>query len=140
MAELRKAILKSFAEVEGTLYVPTSPDNWRKQRPSSFNCSSFAQWLAWQCLGWSAEIRSRYDPPNARRLWTEFPAIAEVDLRPGDLLVYQSTSDVLDLHTMVFIGEDQVIGACEDAGCVTRRSAEYKTRWRLIAARRIAIE
>jgi hypothetical protein len=135
---LRRAILQRFAEVEGTRYVPHCPDDWRKARPDSFNCSSFVQWLALRVLGWSEEEKTKHDPPNVRALLA-FPKVTEQELRTGDILVYTDMNDESDLHAMVYIDHDEVIGACEDGGGVIQRPAEYAQRWKLRFARRITL-
>jgi len=140
LTRLRSAILQRFAEVDGTRYVPNHPDDWRKTRPGSFNCSSFVQWLALGVLGWSEEEKTKHDPPNVRALLNAgFPKVAESELRAGDILIYSDTKNADDLHALVYIDDDEAIGACEDAGGVIRRPAEYAQRWKLLVARRITV-
>lgn len=89
-------------------------------------------------LGWSEKEKTKHDPPNVRAL-LEFPKVTEKELRAGDILIYTDMNDENDLHAMVYVEHDEVIGACEDGGGVIQRAAEYTQRWKLRFARRITL-
>lgn len=59
------------------------------------------------------------------------------EVQPGDILVYQELGAEENLHLMVYIGNEEVVGACEDGPGVIHRPATYDHRWELAGALRI---
>lgn len=137
---LRDRILARFELVSGRPYQGTTPDDWRLPLPATFNCSSFVQWIAVGALGWNNDQINGHHPPNVRALRASFPRVDESQLMPGDVLVYRTYGDDEargDLHCMLYIGGEEVVGACDVEGTVVRRNCEYDEKWLLIEARRI---
>ena len=142
MRNLRDSLLEHFSSVRRVKYVGTEPDDWRKPLPTSFNCSSFLQWIALRTLGWSAADKAKRHPPNVRALLNEFSPVDERQISVGDALIYVGVGPRFEIpeamHTMLYIGDEEVIGACDEAGEVVRRPAAYRTGWQLRFARRIS--
>jgi hypothetical protein len=144
-SKLRTDLLRAFTSVEKVPFKPFEPDHWRKSRPTSFNCSSFVQWLALRCLGWSEAERTdpRLDLPSATNFaYAHHDLFDDVkgDTEPGDVCVYVDAGDASACHCMISLGTDladEAIGACESAGRLVRRPALYDARWTLLRARRI---
>ncbi len=130
-----------FDQVRSVPFKRYQPDDWTAGQPTSFNGSSFVQWLGLCCLGWGD--RERADPrlrqPSATSfLYSDgmFTQVDDQDVQPGDLLVYVDRHDVLhaEAHCMISLGLQQtheVIGACETARRLVRRPAAYEDRWQL---------
>jgi cell wall-associated NlpC family hydrolase len=146
-----REIETAFKLVEGLPWKGFTPDDWRKPRPTSFNCSSCVQWLARVALGWSTELVDKYAEPNARALVAAFEdlKISSDDLRAGDVVVYREKcvddepDDWVDdssneMHVMMYIGNETVVGACTELGSVVKRPAKYDERWDIIKFIRIS--
>jgi cell wall-associated NlpC family hydrolase len=142
--KLREDLLLAFAMVEGTRYVPTEPDDWRCENPASFNCSSFVYWIAARCLGRSIAELESLNPPSAGAIGHgengRYREIIEGDIETGDIFCYAPRGGSLPAHCMVYIGNDEVIGACDLEGRVLRRPADYEAGWELVIVRRMRVD
>jgi len=59
--KLRGELLSAFNEVDKAPFQKYTAGDWTKERPQTFNCSSFAQWIALRCLGWGDSQRQMSD-------------------------------------------------------------------------------
>ncbi len=109
--------------------------------PETFDCSGFTWWVAQPIIGpLDYELRSSHHQFNA---WgAPIPSVPGEELRPGDLLFFDSMGVVVfgnrASHVGLYLGDgDMIHAANEDDGVIISRPFEGWYGPRLIGARRI---
>lgn len=106
------------------------PYVYGKNGPNSFDCSGFVQYV-YKHFGYSLSRSSKTQANDGR-------AVSKSDLQPGDVLIFNNTSNTAIGHVGIYIGNNQFVHASNSrTGVIISSLSTSAYQKRYVGARRI---
>jgi cell wall-associated NlpC family hydrolase len=133
----RRRIVAAAQRLEGVEYdYSHNDDSWQNlyAPPASLDCSRFVVRVACEALGYDVGKLAA----DAKWLLKNLAYVERGGPEPGDIVGYcrngtpaeqQLVAGPRVWHVMIFVGSGTVVGACDLAAVVVKRSIAYEERW-----------